>query len=405
MHYNSATLSNGIRIIHHHYNSPVTYCGFAVNVGTRDELPHQYGLAHFIEHMLFKGTTNRKSWHVLNRLETIGGTLDAYTTKEETVIYSAIPSAYYERAMELHTDLLFRSTFPQHEVDKEVDVVLDEIQSYNDSPAELIFDEFDTLLFGNSQLGHNILGSASQLKQYQSTHLHNFVHEHYAGNKIVFFVSGDIAFKRALRLAYKYLEQPIEQKECQRIAPLVYTPQQLTLQKDTYQTHCILGNRAYPIEHKKRTTLFLLNHLLGGPCMNSRLNLSIRERNGLAYTIESEINTYSDSGSFTIYFGCDHKNSERCIKLCEQELKKLRENRLSDTALRHYKRQVVGQLMIASQNRENTTLSMARSFLHLNRFDNMTQVTEALSRITTQEILEVANEVFDPSQLSLLLFK
>lgn len=404
MFYSSHTLPNGIRIVHHYEESPIVYCGFAINVGSRDENHEQYGLAHFTEHMLFKGTKKRRSWHVLNRLETIGGTLDAYTTKEETFIYSAIPITYFERAVELLTDLLFHSQFPQHEIDKEVDVIIDEIQSYNDTPSELIFDNFDSLLFGDSELGHNILGDEQQLKSYCSNHFKNFVEQHYSPERIVFFSSGKITFDKVLKIAYKFINEPVATQYIKRTTPNNYTPQHIKLQRETFQTHCIIGSRGYELNNPKRLTLFLLNNILGGPSMNSLLNLSIREKNGLAYTIESEINSYSDTGSFTIYFGCDHKNNERCINLCKKELQKLREQPINEKKLQHYKRQIVGQLMIASQNRENVALSMARSFLHLNKYNDFDTTAQEISNITTEQLQNVANEIFNEQQLSSLLF-
>ena len=404
MFYSSHTLPNGIRIVHHYEESPIVYCGFAINVGSRDENHEQYGLAHFTEHMLFKGTKKRRSWHVLNRLETIGGTLDTYTTKEETFIYSAIPITYFERAVELLTDLLFHSQFPQHEIDKEVDVIIDEIQSYNDTPSELIFDNFDSLLFGDSELGHNILGDEQQLKSYCSNHFKNFVEQHYSPERIVFFSSGKITFDKVLKIAYKFINEPVATQYIKRTTPNNYTPQHIKLQKETFQTHCIIGSRGYELNNPKRLMLFLLNNILGGPSMNSLLNLSIREKNGLAYTIESEINSYSDTGCLTIYFGCDHKNSERCINLCKKELQKLRERPINEKKLQHYKRQIVGQLMIASQNRENVALSMARSFLHLNKYNDFDTTAQEISNITTEQLQNVAIEIFNEQQLSSLLF-
>ncbi len=404
MFYEHHTLENGIRIVHHRDASPVAYCGFAVNVGSRDENAAQHGLAHFTEHMLFKGTARRKSWHILNRLETIGGTLDAYTTKEETMVYSAIPTDYYERAVELLADVLFHSKFPQHEIDKEVDVIIDEIQSYNDTPSELIFDRFDALLFGNSSLGHNILGNEQQLERYTTADFLKFVGENYSSDKIVFFSFGNIDFKRIVRIAEKFLSENIANQGTQRQTPAVYAPSRHNEQRDTFQTHCIVGNRGYELAHPQRLTLFLLNNILGGPSMNSLLNLSVREKNGLTYTIESETASYTDTGSFTIYFGCDHRNSERCIRLIEKELRQLREMPINATKLQHYKRQTIGQQMIATQNRESVALSMARSFLHFNHYDDFDLVAQKLSAITAEQLQAVANEIFDKNQLSYLFF-
>ena len=400
----SATLSNGIRVVHHQDDSPVVYCGLAIGTGTRDEDDNESGLAHFTEHMLFKGTEHRKSYHIINRLETVGGTLDAYTTKEETFLYSAIPTPYFGRAVELLGDLLFHSTFPSHEIEKEKEVVLDEIQSYNDNPSESIFDRFDELIFAGSPLGRNILGNEEELQWYTTYSFLRFVANHYDSQNIVFFSFGNISFKQALHLAEKYLNEQVLHGTHHRTPPPTYTPCHVEEQRDTFQTHCVIGNQAYGLHHPQRLGLFLLNNIVGGPSMNSLLNMSVRERNGLAYTIESEANSFSDAGSWTIYFGCDHKHSRRCIKLIEKELKLLCEKKIDDLRLSHYKRQLIGQMMIAQQNKENLVLSMARSYLHFNHFDTLPEVSRKIETVSAEQLLAIANELFAPEQLTYLLF-
>ena len=403
--YFSHTMSNGMRIVHKCDASPVIYCGLAIKVGTRDEQDDELGMAHFLEHLLFKWTKKRRSFHIINRLETIGGSLDAYTTKEETFVYAAIPTLYFERAVELLSDVFFNSTFPENEIEKEIDVVLDEIQSYNDSPSELIYDEFETLIFSNSSLGRNILGNEEMLQTFDRKKVKAFYERNYTPNRVVFFSLGSVDFEKVIRLAEKYFSMGtyaasiVSQKQSE------YFSQKLVKQKDTFQTHCVIGTRAYAFNDKKRLPLFLLNNILGGPTLNSRLNLLVREKHGLAYTIESEFNSYSDTGVFSIYFGCDQKNREKSIRLIEKELKFLCENKFTEKQLIAHKRQLLGQLLLTSQNRENLALSMAKSFSYFNHFDELDEVRRKLDLITAEQLSEVANEIFSPHQLTYLFYE
>ena len=274
MHYNTHTLANGIRIIHAPRPSAVAYCGFAIDAGTRDEEAGQQGMAHFVEHLLFKGTEKRRAWHILNRMEHVGGDLNAYTNKEETVVYSAFLVEHFPRAVELLSDIVFHSTFPQAEIDKEVEVIIDEIQSYEDSPAELIFDDFEELLFPDHPLGRNILGKPDVLRRFKSEDALRFTSRHYRPQNMIFFVQGDVDFKQVIRLVEKSsarLEENAFTMERER--PQVYVPQSLTLHRDTHQAHVMIGGRAYDAHNEKRTALYLLNNILGGPGMNSRLNV------------------------------------------------------------------------------------------------------------------------------------
>ncbi|KAA6322176.1 putative zinc protease, partial [termite gut metagenome] len=298
------TLANGLRIIHEDILSKVTYCGFAINAGTRDELEHEQGMAHFVEHLIFKGTQKRKAWHILNRMENVGGDLNAFTNKEETIIYSAFLNEHFERALELLADIVFHSIFPPHEIEKEVDVIIDEIQSYEDSPSELIFDDFEDMLFRNHPLGRNILGKPELLKCFTDKDALSFTSRFYRPSNMVFFVLGNIDFKKIVHQAEKFLGSvPDVKTDDRRIPPPPYVPEHLTLHKDTHQAHVMIGCRGYHAYDDKRTGLYLLNNIVGGPGMNSRLNITLRERRGLVYNVESNITPYTDTGVFCIYFG------------------------------------------------------------------------------------------------------
>jgi Predicted Zn-dependent peptidases len=311
--------------------SPVSYCGLAMNVGTRDELPHEHGMAHFIEHLIFKGTSHRKSWHIITAMEEVGGELNAYTTKEETFLYSVFLERYFEKAIGLIADMAAHSVFPEKEILKETDIVLDEIESYNDSPSDLIFDEIEDILFDGYPIGRNILGSANSLKQFSREDILNFYRRNYTAERMVFFSLGGTDFKKIIRLAEKHLNSiPAGLRPLIRQIPELYTPQSRKESKDTHQTHYILANRAYTLYHPDRMALYLLNNILGGPGMNSLLNLSLRERSGLVYNVESSYTPYTDTGALTIYFGSDPEDMPRCAKLIEKELNKLKREPLTD---------------------------------------------------------------------------
>ncbi len=405
MSYSTFTLPNGLRIIHAPRISNVAYCGFAVDAGTRDEAENEQGMAHFVEHLIFKGTHKRHAWHILNRMENVGGDLNAYTNKEETVVYSTFLKEHFARAVELLADIVFHSTFPQHEIDKEVEVIIDEIQSYEDSPAELIFDDFEELLFPAHPLGRNILGKPELLRGFCTEDALRFTSRYYRPTNMVFFVQGDIDFKRVVRTVEKVTAGiPYINMERARKEPLPYTPRTLTLHKDTHQAHVMLGSRGYKAHNEKRTALYLLNNLLGGPGMNSRLNVALREKRGLVYNVEANLTSYTDTGVFCIYFGCDPDNAERCIRLVHKELKRLRDNKLSTTQLATAKKQIIGQIGVASDNSENTALELAKTFLHYNRFEEHKEVFRRIEALTAEQLLEVANEMFDENRLSTLIY-
>lgn len=406
MEYLTHILSNGLRIIHLPSDSLVSCCGFAINAGTRDEKDNEFGLAHFVEHMLFKGTRKRKAWHILNRMENVGGELNAYTTKEDTFVYSIFMEEHYERAFELLADLVFHSQFPQHEIEKEVDVILDEINSYKDSPSELIFDEFENMLFNGHALGHNILGDEKSLAGFTSASGCSFIKRYYVPSNMVFFSMGRTKMTKIIRLAEKMggdISLPVSVNE--RSIPEVIPPQNKRIRKDTHQAHVLMGSRSYSMYDDKRISLFLLNNLLGGPGMNSRLNLSLREKYGLVYNVESNLSTYTDTGFVSIYFGTDPKNTEKAIRLIRKELKRLCEEKLSTTQLATAKKQVLGQLGISADNKESLFLGLGKSFLHHNRYDTLPEVFGKIEKISATDILDVANEIFSPSLLSSLIYE
>ncbi len=406
--YHVYTLANGLRIINEPLRSKVAYCGFAVDTGTRDEREREQGMAHFVEHLIFKGTRKRKAWHILNRMENVGGDLNAYTNKEETVIYSAFLVEHFSRAFELLADIVFHSTFPQREIEKETEVIIDEIQSYEDNPAELIFDDFEDLIFRGHPLGRNILGCPELLRTFRTENAMDFTRRYYRPDNMVFFVLGDVDFRCVVRLAEKYVGDihPVESAdEKGREKPLPYVPDRLVLDKGTAQAHVMIGGRGYDAYNPKRTALYLLNNLLGGPGMNSRLNVALRERRGLVYNVESNLTAYTDTGTFCIYFGCDQADVRRCTRLVYQELKRLREKRLTPSQLAAAKKQLIGQIGVASDNNENNALGMAKTFLHYNRYESQEAVCRRIDSLTADELWEVANEMLAEDYLSALIYK
>ena len=406
MQYNIHTLSNGLRIIHQASSSKVAYCGFAVDAGTRDEAENEQGMAHFVEHLIFKGTRKRKAWHILNRMENVGGDLNAYTNKEETVIYSAFLTEHFGRALELLADIVFHSTFPQNEIEKETEVIIDEIQSYEDTPSELIFDDFEDMIFRNHPLGRNILGRPDLLKKFRSEDAMAFTSRFYQPSNMVFFVLGDFNFQKIVRQVEKLLvDLPLVTVENQRTIPPLYVPEQLVVHKETHQAHVMIGSRGYNAYDDKRTALYLLNNILGGPGMNSRLNVSLRERRGLVYTVESNLTSYTDTGAFCIYFGTDPEDVDTCLKLTYKELKRMRDVKMTSSQLMAAKKQLIGQIGVASDNNENNALGMAKTFLHYNKYESSESVFRRIEALTAEGLLEVANEMFAEEYLSTLIYR
>jgi predicted Zn-dependent peptidase len=400
------TLSNGLRLIHLPGNSPVSYSGFAVNVGARDERENEHGMAHFIEHLLFKGTEKRRSWHILNRMETVGGELNACTAKEETLIYSIFPEQYFERAFELLADLVFHSRLPEQEAKKEMEVIIDEIQSYEDNPSELIYDDFENLLFEGHPLGHHILGTPQSLERFTIPQSLVFMQRHYRPDNMVFFSIGNIPFRKIVRMAEKYAgEIACFSHLSERIPPACHTPGQIRVKKETSQAHVMIGSRAYNLHDDKRMGLYLLNNMLGGPGMNSRLNISLREKHGLVYQTDSSVTSYTDTGVFSIYFGSEKRRLEKCISLVSKEMKRLCDSKLTTSQLDAAKKQLKGQLGVSAENKENIFLNMGKSFLHYNRYDALSDVYAEIDALSSGQLWDIGNEIFDEKGILCLVFE
>ncbi|MBK3518345.1 M16 family metallopeptidase [Carboxylicivirga marina] len=406
MDYQIHTLRNGIRIIHKQDKSPVAYCGLIINTGSRDEKEEEHGMAHFIEHVIFKGTKKRKAYHVLSRLDDVGGELNAYTTKEETCIYASFLKQDFERAIELIHDITFNSTFPEKELAKEKEVIVDEINSYKDSPAELIFDEFEEMLFKNDPMGRNILGTEKKLKAFDEDMIRTFMRSNYSTDQMVFCSVGNVSFKKVVKWAEKYFGQQEENlRDYDRPAVNLYVPESQTIEKDTHQCHVIIGNVAYDYKHDKRLHLHLLNNLLGGPGMNSRLNMALREKNGIAYNVDSSYAPYFGTGVFSIYFGTDEENLIRSFNIIDKELKLLREKPLGSLQLYKAIRQLKGQMTISNDNRENLMLSMGKSFLLYDQVDSLEKIYKKIDGIKSADLQGVANEILSPDKLSYLIYQ
>lgn len=400
------TLSNGLRVVYRPSLSDIAYCGFAVDAGTRDEAENEQGMAHFVEHLLFKGTKKRKAWHILNRMEAVGGDLNAYTNKEEMVVYSAFLSEDMPRAVELLIDIVFHSTFPQREIEKETEVIIDEIQSYEDNPSELIFDDFEDMIFRGHSLGRNILGHPEQLRQFRTDDALAFTNRLYHPSNMVFFFQGNVDFKRLIRMLEKLMaDVPAGEVKNLRTPPPLYVPEHLIVSKDTHQAHVMLGSRGYDAYDDKRTALYLLNNILGGPGMNSRLNVALRERRGLVYSVESNLTSYTDTGAFCIYFGTDPEDVDTCLNLTYKELKRMRDMKMTSLQLEAAKKQLIGQIRVASDNFENNALGMAKTFLHYNKLEDLDIVCKRIDALTANNLLEVANEMFAEEYLSTLIYK
>ena len=409
--YQTAVLDNGLRIIALPTASPVVYCGYQLSTGTANELPGEEGIAHFCEHVTFKGTTRRTAIDVIQCLEEVGGDLNAFTTKTDTVYYSAILKEHLPRAIDLLTDIVFHSVYPQKEINKEVEVICDEIESYNDSPAELIYDEFENLIFRGHPLGHSILGTSERVRRFTTDDAIRFTKQYYLPMNSVLFAYGDVDFEHLLRLLEKEngakvkvieeVEKPVESS----LPPLSeYQPQVVEIDKHTHQAHVMIGNRAYSIHDKRRMALYLLNNILGGPGMSARLNLALRERRGLVYTVESTMVSYSQTGLWSVYFGCDADDRAECMRLVRAELDRFISVPLSDEELSIAKQQLKGQIGIACDNRENLALDFGKGFLHYGWKKDITALYRDIDAITAEDVQQVACELFPEERLTKLVY-
>ncbi|MBN2862328.1 MAG: insulinase family protein [Bacteroidales bacterium] len=400
------TLSNGIRLVHHRTNGIVAHCGLIINTGSRDENAGQHGMAHFIEHMLFKGTRNRKPYHIFSRLDDAGGELNAYTTKEETAVYASVLKDDFEKAADLISDIAFNSIFPEKEIGKEKEVIIEEINSFLDNPAELIFDEFEEMIFPGQPIGRNILGTPETVKSFTQKTLNKFIAKNYSTNQMVFCSVGNIPDEKILYVFEKYFGSiPGKEGNPRNGKKGIYKSIIVIKEKDTYQNHCIIGNVAYGLKHKQRIGLFLLNNILGGPGLTSRLNMSLRERNGLAYSVESGYNAYCDTGVFSIYFGTEKQNLEKSTAIIMSELNKLRNVKLGIFQLSRAKNQIKGYLARGYENYENLMLSLGKSMLVFNKIDTPEEIYKKIDNLSSSQILDVANEIFEPTELSTLVYK
>ncbi len=387
------TLPNGIRGIHRCTPSSVTHCGLIVGSGTRDELKGEFGLAHFTEHGLFKGTTHRKAYHVNCRLENLGGELNAYTTKEDTTVHATTLKGDFRKAVELLSDVAFCSTFPDHEMEREREVIYDEINTYKDSPAEMIYDNFEDMLFAGSELGHNILGIKRDIKRFDNSTIKRYMERTYTTDQMVFSSIGGVSFKRAEEIANHYLGgYATSKREFLREKPIEVNPFTIQQNRRTHQTHCIIGCRAYSIVDDKRLPLALLINILGGPSANSLLNVLVREKHGLTYNVEAAYTPYSDAGMVTIYFSSESANADRVVDLIYGEIEKLRTTLLTSRQLSMAKRQFMAQLAISMESNEGYMLGAGKSYLLHGVVETIEESYRRISALTAEEIREVANE-------------
>jgi len=404
--YQVHTLSNGIRILFKHSPSTITHCCFIVNAGSRDETENQAGLAHFIEHLLFKETERRNTSQILNRLELVGADLNAYTAKEYTCIHASLLNQHLERAADLFEDILFHSTFPAEEIEKERGVILDEIASYLDQPEEAIQDDFEELLFKGHPIGRNILGTPESVGKLDRGDIQQFISANYNTGQMIFAVFGDYRFDRVIKLGEKYFGTVSANNEIKhRTTPGLPQPARIVSGKQITQTHCMIGGQAYPSPHPYKNGLLLLNNYLGGMGMSSRLNLEIREKHGIAYTIESNYTPLSDTGIFSIYFGTDSEKAEKATKLIYKELRILREKKFGTVQLHQAKQKFIGQIALAEENRMGLIISMAKSLLDFNCVDTLQQIFDKINAVTAEQLLEISNEILDIGRMTTLVFE
>lgn len=404
--YSTGVLNNGIRIVHKKVLSDVAHCGLIINAGTRDESQGQHGIAHFIEHMLFKGTKKRKAYHILSRLEDIGGELDAFTTKEETCISASFMYQFYERTIELFNDIVFNSVFPEKEIQKEKDVISDEINSYKDSPAELIFDEFEELLFPNHPLGVGILGDYNTINGFSKADIKEFIRNNYNTDQMVFCSIGSIEFDKLYCFCEKYFGQNSARYRINKRVPFTnFSSVTKIVDRSTYQAHCIIGTHAYPYYDSKKIILFLITNLLAGPGMNSRLNMLLREKHGISYTVEASYSPFIDTGNFNVYFGTDKENIDKSLSLIFKEFSKIKNKKLGPIQLNKSKRQLIGQLAISNEMNSQQLLSMGKSYLLYNKVSSLKETFKEIEKVSAEQIIEVANEIFQFDKFSKLIYK
>ena len=400
------TLSNGIRIVYKKVpTTKIVHCGFILDIGSRDENPEQLGLAHFWEHMAFKGTKKRKAYHIINRLESVGGELNAYTSKEKICFYASVLNTYFESALELLKDITFDSIFPEKQIDKERKVILEEMAMYYDSPEDAIQDEFDNVVFGNHSLGSNILGTNETINSFERQDFRNFLNENLDAGKIVFSCVGNLDEKKVEKVARKYLEEiPRFSTDKQRDIFNNYHPKAQQISRPLTQSQCAIGRTAYPINHPQRYDFFMLINILGGPGLNSRLNMALREKYGFVYSVDANYSAYLDTGLFAIFFGTEPKQLNKSIKIVMREMRKLKEQKLGVLQLQRAKEQLMGQLAMAEENNTSLMLMLGKSLLDLQTIPSLEDIYSKIRNIAAEDLLAAANEMFDEDNLSYLTF-
>lgn len=403
--YEYHTLPNGVKIILSRTPSRVVYSGVYINVGSRDETGADEGMAHFIEHSLFKGTEHRRSYHILNRIDGVGGELNAFTTKEETALYASSLPQHLDRCIELFADILFHSTFPQSEIEKEKDVVLEEINSYSDSPAELIYDQFEELAFAGHPLAHNILGTKHNVRRFTPERIRQHLLQRYTPSRMVVTVTGDVRFDRLVHLCERYFAPYTDHPSAvDRSTKPTFISFYRHQNRHTHQTHLLLGCEAPDIYSRDKTAFTLLNNILGGPAMNSRLNVAIRERHGFCYNIESQYVPFSDTGLFYIYAGVDHEAQERTKQLILNELEHISTYLLSERQLRHAQQQFIGQMAINNDLGLNEMQSIGKAFLNFDHVDTLEEMNADIMALTSDDLLRTAQQFFHPDRFSTLVY-
>jgi predicted Zn-dependent peptidase len=405
MEYNVHTLPNGIRLLHVPSASAISHACIIVNSGSRDETETQSGLAHFIEHLVFKRTEKRNTNQILNRLESVGADLNAYTTKEYTCIHASFLNPYLDRTLELFNDIVFHSTFPEDEMEKEKGVILDEIASYLDQPEEAIYDDFEDLVFADHPLGRNILGTTESVNQLNRQDITDFMLANYHTDKIIVAVLGNYTLAKAVKIAEKYYSDiPETLHHSTRKAPGIAPVITYAEQKPISQAHTMIGSQAYSLHHPYKAGLLLLNNLLCGTGMSSILNLQIREKHGIAYSIESGYSPLSDTGIFTLYFGTDKEKTNKALSLIYKEFHKLREKPLTEVQLQKAKNKFIGQIALGEENRIGLIISMAKSLIDYDKIDSLDTVFKKIEAVTTTDMAQIANEMLDEKNLSVLSF-
>lgn len=406
MEYHFHTLDNGLKLVHRHTDNIAAHCGIFIDAGSRDESEDENGIAHFIEHTIFKGTGKRRAYHILNRLESVGGDLNAYTTKEETSIYASFLHQHYDRALELMADLITNSVFPEKEITKEKDVIIDEINSYMDTPSEEIFDLFEEYLFEGHPLGRNILGTKEGVRSLNREKIVRFIRNHYYPERMVISSVGSIKWPKLVKLVERYfgdlVHGAVQHERIPVNSSIIFRKEFI---KPIHQTHCIVGNAAFGRQDERKYSMFLLNNLLGGPALNSRLNLSIREKHGYSYHVESNYHTYVDTGVFSVYLGTDNGFLEKSLYLLNKELKRLRKSALTGLQLDKLKQQTAGQMALGYESNLNKMLGSGKSLLHDREVLTLNEMHDRINKVTASGILEAANVVFDPASMSELVYK